>query len=408
MLYKSCRELHHRSIVPTHLPYVVSLVRFYETDAAIFLQLQHAAGGRLWSYVGAYLNQCTESTANAYCNVEPHRPVSDQASVKKERMKSNGIGSSVSQKCVNEDLCQVPSSADSLATLASIECTESGVRRELKSKASSDMGSLDEGCSELVDRKVSVASFSECSSQGFGEILRSANPEMKYFRIDSSDSSEHTSRQVSCSSAEDNFCRIHCITMSFGICRFCAEADTPQPASSSDTGTNSLEEAGIYDASHAKTVIDTTKPMQDNVGSSASYRGGSTLTDEGTDQGGPRAVEVDQSRYLILRPSSQERSFDSGERRRRRRTLSSAFGELDLAESAAASGATPLRPLVHLPESCVRQWAAEMVVAISRLHSIGIVCRQVDLNYLYFNYVFFTSLLVRNSVAVFFSLHFGY
>jgi len=365
--------------VPTHLPYVVSLVRFYETDCAVFLQLQHAAGGRLWSYVGAYLNQCADSTANAYCNVEPHRPVYDLPAAKKDRTKSDGIGSSVSQKCAHEDLSQVPSSADSIAASAFSECTESG-ERELKSKTSIDLGSPDES-NEPMDRQVSTVSSSECSSQGFGEILRSANPEMTCFRIDSSDSSGHTSRQVSCSSAEDNFCRIHCVAMSSGICRFCSEASTPRPVSSSNSGTNSPDETSIYDASHGETV-DRNKLVQDDVGSM--HHHGSSLTDEGTDRG--PVVEVDQSRYPVIRPTSQERSFDSCDRRRRRRTLSSAFGELDLAESAVTSGAAPLRPLVHLPESCVRQWAAEMVVAISRLHSIGIVCRQVDSTYSHFDF----------------------
>ena len=378
MLYKSCREVDQKSIVPTHLPYVVSLVRFYETDSAIYLQLQHAAGGRLWSYVSAYLNQCADVIANAYGNIEPHRPACDRTGAKVDRVKNNYVSSDTSQKSTGQDVSPSPASTDDNIALTSTVYSELG-EQDTKSKLSSDLESVDES-HETVDRKVSVASSSW--SQGFGEVLQSANPEMKYFRIDSSDSSSHTSRQVSCSSAEDSFCRVHCTVMLSGVCRFCSESETPRPAPCSNNGTGSPDETSIYDACHDETV-DTNEQTQD-VGSTCNAD--CELTGEATDRG--LRVEVDRSRYSVIRPNSQERSFDSCDRRRRRRTLSSAFGELDLAESTAASVAAPLRPLVHLPESCVRQWAAEMVVAISRLHSIGIVCRQVNSHSFAYN-VFF-------------------
>ncbi|XP_076464415.1 LOW QUALITY PROTEIN: ribosomal protein S6 kinase delta-1-like [Babylonia areolata] len=46
-----------RSILPTSCPYMVTLHRFFETDSAIFLLLQYASGGRLWSYIASYLQQ---------------------------------------------------------------------------------------------------------------------------------------------------------------------------------------------------------------------------------------------------------------------------------------------------------------------------------------------------------------
>lgn len=363
MLYKSCRDLQQKSIVPTHLPYVVSLVRFYETDTAIYLQLQHAAGGRLWSYVGAYLNQCIDATANVYYNIEPHRPADDIASAKKDQVKVDRVDS-------DPNLSHFP--ADSITTSASAACDEFG-DVDLKSKLSSDLDSVEES-REAVDSKVSTASSPECSLQGFGELLQSANSEMKYFRIDSSDSSEHTSRQVSCSSAEDSFCRVHSTAILSGICRFCADAETPRPAACSDNGTNSPDETSIYDICGSKTGD---KQMQEAGGSSTHFPGSSSAGEE--------SMEDDKLRYSAVRPSSQERSFDSCSRLRRR-NLSSAFGELDLAESTFASTSAPLRPLVHLPENCIRQWAAEMVVAISRLHSIGIICWQVDLSFLDCNF----------------------
>ncbi|XP_070577257.1 ribosomal protein S6 kinase delta-1-like [Ptychodera flava] len=53
----------------------------------------------------------------------------------------------------------------------------------------------------------------------------------------------------------------------------------------------------------------------------------------------------------------------------RSRSLSSLFTHLDIA-AKSASHAT-------LPESCVKMWAAEIIVALTRLHSMGILCRDL-------------------------------
>lgn len=45
-----------RTVVPSRLPYVVPLVRFIETEDAIFLVLDLAKGGRLWNYIRLYLS----------------------------------------------------------------------------------------------------------------------------------------------------------------------------------------------------------------------------------------------------------------------------------------------------------------------------------------------------------------
>ena len=80
----------------------------------------------------------------------------------------------------------------------------------------------------------------------------------------------------------------------------------------------------------------------------------------------------------LLRHISGERSLETGSssHRARKRTLSGVFGELDLADEGE-------REKMHLPEGCVRQWAAEMVTAIAALHKMGIVCRyDLDVYYL--------------------------
>ncbi|GFR99059.1 ribosomal protein S6 kinase delta-1 [Elysia marginata] len=45
-----------QSILPTTCPHMVSLHRFFETDSCVFLLLQYASGGKLWTYIGDYLH----------------------------------------------------------------------------------------------------------------------------------------------------------------------------------------------------------------------------------------------------------------------------------------------------------------------------------------------------------------
>ncbi|XP_078594096.1 ribosomal protein S6 kinase delta-1-like isoform X2 [Branchiostoma floridae x Branchiostoma japonicum] len=47
----------HKSIVPARIPYMVQLYCYYTTEHAVFLVLEYAAGGKLWSSISGYLHQ---------------------------------------------------------------------------------------------------------------------------------------------------------------------------------------------------------------------------------------------------------------------------------------------------------------------------------------------------------------
>ncbi|XP_066282997.1 ribosomal protein S6 kinase delta-1-like [Branchiostoma lanceolatum] len=47
----------HRSVVPARIPYMVQLYCYYTTEHAVFLVLEYAAGGKLWSSISGYLHQ---------------------------------------------------------------------------------------------------------------------------------------------------------------------------------------------------------------------------------------------------------------------------------------------------------------------------------------------------------------
>ena len=51
----------------------------------------------------------------------------------------------------------------------------------------------------------------------------------------------------------------------------------------------------------------------------------------------------------------------------RQRTISDVFRQLDLAMSSPEQ--------VKLPDTCIKQWVAEIIIAVSRLHAEGIICR---------------------------------
>ncbi|XP_013397496.1 ribosomal protein S6 kinase delta-1 [Lingula anatina] len=57
VLYKNTfPQLGVQNIIPTHCPYMVQFYKFYETSSAIYLLLQYASGGKLWSYISGYLH----------------------------------------------------------------------------------------------------------------------------------------------------------------------------------------------------------------------------------------------------------------------------------------------------------------------------------------------------------------
>lgn len=115
--------------------------------------------------------------------------------------------------------------------------------------------------------------------------------------------------------------------------------------------------------------LDFSKSKHDNV-----------ITDTNTSQvpeqnvNSLKGLKSTGSKPQVFRVQSQGLRTSGSERKPRSRNLSGVFGELDLAEDGD-EGRSRRRSLVYLPEGCVRQWAAEIVVALTRLHAMGILCR---------------------------------
>ncbi|XP_071079890.1 ribosomal protein S6 kinase delta-1-like isoform X1 [Haliotis cracherodii] len=62
------------SILPTSCPYMVSLYKFYETHNAIYLLLQYASGGKLWTHISSFLQSQDTITGgdNSPVGLYPH------------------------------------------------------------------------------------------------------------------------------------------------------------------------------------------------------------------------------------------------------------------------------------------------------------------------------------------------
>lgn len=376
-----------RSVVPTYVPYVVRLYRYYESDSAIYVLLQYATGGKLWSYVRAYLNQHYEVEI-------------DDALMEDPRPRASTGNTDKSDHTLTK----------STEELATVPCEEPQIKSDEKTEEENTLG-IREGSLELDDTRGSVPylhSISNSSDQKdltedvFHEELTQVDKRgLEYFSINSVDSdsdpgsrlqSSASDNQVILENEEDEEVDIDLIaqqaiashppTQSTPVQDIyvveCPDADTPKPRPSTSS---LLGEDSIYDRFRGAESSSHSSEQSSAVGSP--MNGGQDSADAEKSSGSKdgqspsRSRSCSISRPQVYRLTSQDRSFGEGDGKPRSRNLSSVFGELDLAAAGSDDEGVGRRcgPIVRLPEGCVKQWAAEIVVALSRLHCMGIVCR---------------------------------
>lgn len=110
------------SIVPQDIPYMVRLLKVYETDYAYFLVLQYASGGRLWDYLGTSIHGGGDSNVTSHiaeCDariqVECTSPKPSSGSPSKIPL-DRVTGLSASAQSTESDLDRVPASYLALFT----------------------------------------------------------------------------------------------------------------------------------------------------------------------------------------------------------------------------------------------------------------------------------------------------
>ncbi|CAK8692081.1 unnamed protein product [Clavelina lepadiformis] len=60
VLPKSCRKSSRfrKTVIPANVPYMVKLYHFFSTSTSIYLVLEHASGGKLWDHLSAFFTNC--------------------------------------------------------------------------------------------------------------------------------------------------------------------------------------------------------------------------------------------------------------------------------------------------------------------------------------------------------------
>ncbi|XP_005107032.1 ribosomal protein S6 kinase delta-1 [Aplysia californica] len=120
-----------QSILPTSCPHMVSLHKFYETDSTVFLLLQYASGGKLWTYIGDYLSQDKPGHADAGIELGAVHCQADQRNIYSgTKIENEGENSESSQSEAKTD-------AVSMKDVQSVKKSTSGLNNVVQNVQSS-------------------------------------------------------------------------------------------------------------------------------------------------------------------------------------------------------------------------------------------------------------------------------
>lgn len=65
IMAKSSQSRIRKGVIPTNVPYMVRLHRYYSTDQAVCLVMEHASGGKLWDQLQPYFDLCKSKETNS-------------------------------------------------------------------------------------------------------------------------------------------------------------------------------------------------------------------------------------------------------------------------------------------------------------------------------------------------------
>ena len=474
------------------------LVKFYETDYAIYLLLQHATGGKLWHYIGSYLTGRQGSkhfgdvdnsqvyNGNVYSGVKlheddnalPERTGLNGASEKPESM------SKVLHSSENADLKFLAEGKETSSSNLDINVrfsnnkSNSDVMHETTEESTSSKNKPDYSRFESLssEENFNEGDVSEFRSNSydqrdstFQDLLKNNTTHLENFSINSFDSTEDHSRinsivsdQVATILEESELSPSHSLPRTesdnvFSEDRTVPPADAESIVQSSRdlikavertlsqsgveaqgifsdnegtaphrdgsdrdqtmnvviSGNNSSEtmiednqsnEISIYDihrngeSSSSGSSVDQNKchtakgsppPVQEALCDRKDTLVASPVDDLFTENESRKTsrsstlVDTTEKRNIVspaklslkrlnskelCRSASMEHELTSPPRSRQR-TVSDVFKELDEAASKSEQ--------IQIPEACIKHWMSEIVTAVAKLHSEGIICRYV-------------------------------
>nr|KAG5714466.1 hypothetical protein BaRGS_006912 [Batillaria attramentaria] len=330
-----------RSILPTTCPYMVNLQKFFETDYAIYLLLQYASGGRLWSYIAAYLQQSSSGTnaaGDGHNLVDGFSAKGNVYMGQKMHQDANAVVDTIMSKEADSRTLTEKRGGDLVAKRV---LPTTGIR--------------------FSDLQAKLKSPDSDNGDTSGTAHRTPMPEEKdsLLKKDSllDDTSITDPRSLSAVDAGDeNFSR---------------------PREDSILG-----ESSTADARRLSSL--SSEEFHRSISQEDARESTDRFPELGeTDEAADRFHDLLRQNKVNLENFSIN-SFDSDNVR-----LSSTFSTSEVPAEADLSG-QPTSPQhsdlfeqldhetpehVVLPEAVVRRWAAELVIALSRLHALGIICR---------------------------------
>ena len=426
---------------------MVRLHKFYETDSALYLLLEYASGGKLWTYISGYLQQQQEpDVENMTQRDNPYRttaesddsPGADQADSDVSN-RTNGVVSmgvdAQSDKGKSSTAGNVtPPSVDSAerrqkpqSSLSKLNC-----HREARFSLSSD-DALSPSPTVIPHSGEGTPALPQHHAHpGFADVFVHQKPSLEQFSINSFDSDSGPGSRFESTASDYNIESIpevpfevspshltptqcfpgaeqsltsgdvfninaEVISSAADVIKETVDKLNDHAFSQSELASHStpVKLSNVGDESVASSADDGDQgsvSLQDEESIYDRFKGGDSEPSIGSSPLAPSPIAdipsesdsastnvtsvIEQPLSPVFRQPSVERSLESPTKPRRR-TLSSVFCELDLADENV-NGAGESSQTVRLPEVCVRQWVAEIITALARLHNLGVIC--VDLH----------------------------
>lgn len=314
------------SVVPQGVPHMAQLLCLYETDCSYYLVLEYVPGGRLWDCLAHYLNRRAVLPPPHACQV----PRAGSLSL------SSLNGSAASPSSPSGEPAPVPPSECDFA----IACNESRTPLPAASVASAldttlpAKGSTPPSCDQPLLSPDSASQVQISATENSLQLPFIANT------LPSQGSTQLCKARTGCGTPglEQTTKLMNVLTVNEA-----SEKSGLQPSSRSRSKVAGRSLEDVLAKNNALSV-----PYSKTE--SHSYSGECSRHSE---------APKENSRKSVASPrKSVKRSLSS--------QAAEAFRELDNMSKQLAKPS-------HLPEACIRIWAAEIVMALSHLHRLGIV-----------------------------------
>ncbi|CAN7986552.1 unnamed protein product [Ixodes hexagonus] len=332
------------SVVPQEVPHMVRLLRVYETDCALFLVLEYATGGRLWDYLGSYVcrHELEPMEQSPAC-------LSDHGALGAPPRRRERSPCPPSHFVEEKATLPLPSDCD---------IANCGSQWSLPATPARDLSSVDKG-------RVSLDDALSCEYKDPNQLL--ADTPVGHVENSATSLSETTPfteglpktavvKTLSLSISEQESLRLDQSLKAMILF---------------DEGSSPHERIKNFLKAEDNSGRQTTAHVADDGSRSAenTHRETSLSGEQSRMSDLPGEGLSEQKSESSRKASEQERHLSADDEpveHRLSHRAAEAFRHLD-------GMVKKMAPPRRLPEACVRQWAAEMALALCHLHRLGVV-----------------------------------